>query len=62
MVRRQPSRIDGPGGDPVDVRKLEIRKVASDMAQEVTDSYGTSWLDDMLALGGGDTYGTRPAL
>jgi hypothetical protein len=35
---------------------------SSDMAQEVTDSYGTSWLDDMLALGGGDTYGTRPAL
>jgi len=35
---------------------------ASDMAQEVSDSYGTTWLDDVIANGGGETYGIRPAL
>jgi len=35
---------------------------ASDLAQEVADSYGTSWLDDVLALGGGSEYGTLPDL
>ena len=35
---------------------------SSDMTQEVTDSYGTSWLDDVLALGGGANYGITPQL
>jgi hypothetical protein len=35
---------------------------ASDLAQEVGDSYGTSWLDDVLALGGGANYGIAPDL
>ncbi len=34
----------------------------SDLSQEATDVYGTSWLDDVLALGGGANYGTRPEL
>ncbi len=34
----------------------------SDMTQEVTDSYGTTWLDDVLALGGGENYGIKPSL
>ncbi len=32
----------------------------SDLTQEVQDTYGTSWLDDVLALGGGEAYGIRP--
>jgi len=35
---------------------------ASDMTQEVSDTYGTTWLDDVVALGGGDAYGIKPAL
>ncbi len=34
----------------------------SDLSQEVGDSYGTSWLDDVLALGGGANYGIAPDL
>jgi len=34
----------------------------SDLAQEVTEVYGTSWLDDVLALGGGANYGVTPQL
>lgn len=35
---------------------------ASDMAQEVSDTYGTTWLDDVIANGGGEAYGITPAL
>jgi hypothetical protein len=34
----------------------------SDLSQEVGDTYGTSWLDDVLALGGGANYGIAPQL
>ena len=34
----------------------------SDLSQDVEDTYGTTWLDDVLALGGGEAYGIRPAL
>ncbi len=34
----------------------------SDLAQEVGDTYGTSWLDDVLALGGGANYTITPDL
>ncbi len=34
----------------------------SDMSQEVGDVYGTSWLDDVLALGGGANYTVTPDL
>lgn len=35
---------------------------ASDMSQEVTETYGTSWLDEVLATGGGANYGITPQL
>jgi hypothetical protein len=35
---------------------------ASDLAQDVGDTYGTSWLDDVLATGGADNYLTVPQL
>ncbi len=35
---------------------------ASDMSQDVTDTYGTSWLDEVLATGGGANYGITPQL
>ena len=34
----------------------------SDLSPEVAEVYGTSWLDDVLALGGGAHYGTAPQL
>lgn len=34
----------------------------SDLFQEVGDSYGTSWLDDVVALGGGENYAIVPEL
>lgn len=34
----------------------------SDMSQEVSDTYGTSWLDEVLATGGGANYGITPQL
>ena len=34
----------------------------SDLSQEAFDTYGTSWLDDVLALGGGDSYYRPPSL
>lgn len=34
----------------------------SDLGQDVGDTYGTSWLDDVLATGGGDNYVTAPQL
>lgn len=35
---------------------------ASDLSQDVGDTYGTSWLDDLLATGGADNYLTPPRL
>jgi hypothetical protein len=34
----------------------------SDLQQEATATYGTTWLDDVLALGGGAAYGRFPEL
>lgn len=34
----------------------------SDLPQQVGDTYGTSWIDDVLATGGGNNYGTPPQL
>lgn len=34
----------------------------SDLSQEVGETYGTSWLDDVLELGGGANYGIAPQL
>ena len=34
----------------------------SDLFQEAGDTYGTSWLDDVLALGGGENYVVVPEL
>lgn len=34
----------------------------SDLSQEVDETYGTSWLDDVLELGGGANYGIAPQL
>lgn len=34
----------------------------SDLAQEVGDVYGTSWLDDVIRLGGGAEYTVTPTL
>ena len=34
----------------------------SDLSQEVSDTYGTTWLDDVLANGGGANYGIAPQL
>lgn len=34
----------------------------SDLMQEVGDVYGTSWLDDVMALGGGENYVVVPTL
>lgn len=34
----------------------------SDLRQEANEVYGTNWLDDMVALGGGAVYNTTPDL
>jgi hypothetical protein len=34
----------------------------SDLLQEVGESYGTSWVEDVVALGGGANYGIEPQL
>jgi len=34
----------------------------SDLLQEVGESYGTSWVDNVIALGGGAAYGVEPQL
>ncbi len=34
----------------------------SDLSQAADDVYGTNWLDDVQALGGGARYGTEPDL
>lgn len=34
----------------------------SDLSQEVSDTWGTSWLDDVIATGGGANYGIAPQL
>lgn len=33
-----------------------------DLLQEVSDAYGTSWYEDVVALGGGANYGIEPQL
>lgn len=33
-----------------------------DLLQEVGDTYGTSWYEDVVALGGGGSYGVEPRL
>ena len=62
---RRTTSIDRTGrtsARPGRSRRRRTGADANDLVQEAGEVYGTSWIDDVLALGGGASYGIEPEL